>query len=125
MSDPTKQFFDDLAARGHVPLLKSSSGTLRFDLEGAGRAAHWYVTIKRGDVSVSHDSAEADCVVRTGKELFDRMATGTANATAAALRGLVDTGGDLRLIIQFQRLFPGPPGDSADRDEAGYARRPT
>jgi hypothetical protein len=125
VSDPTKQFFDDLAARGHVPLLKSSSGTLRFDLEGAGRTAHWYVTIKRGDVSVSHDSAEADCVVRTGKELFDRMATGTANATAAALRGLVDTGGDLRLIIQFQRLFPGPPRDSADRDEAGYARRPT
>jgi len=124
VSDPTKQFFADLAARGHVPLLKSSSGTLRFDLEGAGRTAHWYVTIRKGDVSVSHDTAEADCVVRTGKELFDRMATGTANATAAALRGLVDTAGDLRLIIQFQRLFPGPPGDSADRDEAGYARRP-
>src|SRR5450759_5876927 len=89
MSDPTKQFFDDLAAHGHVPLLKSSSGTLRFDLEGAGRTAHWYVTIKKGDVSVSHDIAEADCVVGTGKELFDRMAAGTANATAAALRGPV------------------------------------
>jgi SCP-2 sterol transfer family len=125
MSDPTKQFFDDLAAHGHVPLLKSSSGTLRFDLEGAGRTAHWYVTIKRGDVSVSHDTAAADCVVRTGKELFDRMAAGTANATAAALRGLVATEGDLRLIIQFQRLFPGPPRSGADRDEAGYARRPT
>jgi SCP-2 sterol transfer family len=125
MSDPAKQFFDDLAARGHVPLLKSSSGTLRFDLESAGRTAHWYVTIKKGDVSVSHDTSEADCVVRTAKELFDRMATGTANATAAALRGLVATKGDLRLIIQFQRLFPGPPRSHADRDEAGYARRPT
>ena len=45
MSDPTKQFFDDLAARGHVPLLNSTSGTLRFDLEGGGRTAHWYVTV--------------------------------------------------------------------------------
>jgi len=125
MSDPTKQFFADLAARGHVPLLKSSSGTLRFDLAGGGRTAHWYVTIEKGDVSVSHDTAEADCVVRSGKELFDRMAAGTANATSAALRGLVATEGDLRLIIQFQRLFPGPPRTCADRGEAGYARRPT
>jgi hypothetical protein len=123
MSDPTKQFFDELAARGHVPLLKSSSGTVRFDLEGGGRPAHWYVTIKNGDVSVSHDTSEADCVVRTGKELFDRMAAGTANATAAALRGLVAPVGDLRLLIQFQRLFPGPPRGRVDRDEAGYARR--
>ena len=125
MSDPTKQFFDDLAARGHVPLLNSTSGTLRFDLEGGGRTAHWYVTIKKGDVSVSHDTVEADCVVRTGKELFDRMAAGMANAIAAALRGLVVSVGDLRLLIQFQRLFPGPPRDYADRDEAGYARRAT
>jgi hypothetical protein len=125
MSDPTKQFFDDLAARGHVPLLNSTSGTLRFDLEGGGRTAHWYVTIEKGDVSVSHDTAEADCVVRTGKELFDRMAAGTANATAAALRGLVASVGDLRLLIQFQRLFPGPPRGFAERDEAGYARRAT
>ena len=125
MSDPTKQFFDDLAARGHVPLLKSSSGTLRFDLIGGGRTAHWYVTIRKGDVSVTHDIVEADCVVRTGKELFDRMAAGTANATAAALRGLIAPQGDLSLIIQFQRLFPGPPADCADRSEAGYARRAT
>ena len=125
MSDPTKQFFDDLAARGHVPLLNSTSGTLRFDLEGGGRTAHWYVTIEKGDVSVSHDTVEADCVVRTGKELFDRMAAGMANAIAAALRGLVAPVGDLRLLIQFQRLFPGPPRDYADRDEAGYARRAT
>jgi len=76
-------------------------------------------------VSVSHDTAEADCVVRTGKELLDRMAAGTANATTAALRGLVAPVGDLGLFIQFQHPFPGPPRDSADRDEAGYVRRPT
>jgi SCP-2 sterol transfer family len=125
MSDPTKQFFDDLAARGHVPLLNSTSGTLRFDLEGGGRTAHWYVTIEKGEVSVSHDTAQADCVVRTGKELFDRMAAGTANTTTAALRGLVASVGDLRLLVQFQRLFPGPPRGCAERDEAGYARRAT
>ena len=123
MSDPTKEFFDDLAARGHVPLLKGTSGTLRFDLEDEGRTAHWHVKIDRGRVSVSHDEAEADCVVRADKELFDRMTAGMANATAAALRGLMEPAGDLSLLVQFQRLFPGPPGDRTDRDEAGYARR--
>ena len=123
MSDPTTQFFADLAARGHVPLLTSTSGTLRFDLEGGGAIAHWYVTIKKGDVSVSHAAGGVDCVVRTDKELFDRMAAGTANAMAASLRGLVAPVGDLRLLIQFQRLFPGPAGGCTDRGAAGYVRR--
>ena len=61
--------------------------------------------------------------MRADKELFDRLASGTANAMAAALRGVVDAEGDLQLIVQFQRLFPGPPPGGDDRDEAGYARR--
>jgi len=123
MSDPTKEFFAELEARGHVPMLGSTSGTLRFDLADGARVEHWYVTIHRGDVSVTHDEGAADCVVGTEKELFDRMASGTANAMAAALRGLTTPAGDLRLIIQFQRLFPGPPAGCDERAEAGYARR--
>jgi hypothetical protein len=125
MSDPTSTFFADLAARGHVPMLGGTSGTLRFDLEHGKRVDHWYVTIHRGDVSVTRDRGDADCVVAGSRELFDRMASGTANSMAAALRGLVKPAGDLRLIIQFQRLFPGPPGSVVERTEAGYARRPS
>jgi hypothetical protein len=124
MSDPTSDFFADLAARGQVPMLRSTTGTLRFDLEDGGRMEHWYVTIKRGAVEVTHDEDDADCEVRASKELFDRLASGTANAMAAALRGLVLAVGDLSLVISFQRLFPGPPADS-HREEAGYARRAT
>lgn len=123
MSDPTSEFFAALSARGHAPMLRGTSGTLRFDLEHDGRVEHWYVAIHRGDVRVTHDTGDADCVVATSQELFDRMAAGTANATAAALRGLVVPVGDLRLIIQFQRLFPGPSREGEPRTEAGYARR--
>ena len=122
MSDPTSEFFSGLAARGQVPMLRSSGGTIRFDLEDGDRVEHWYVTIKRGTVTVSHDRGDADCAVSASKELFDRLASGTANAMAAALRGLVQAGGDLSLLISFQRLFPGPPADS-HREQAGYARR--
>ena len=133
MSDPTSECFADLAERGHVPMLGSTSGTLRFDLADGARVDHWYVTIRRGDVSVTHGEGDADCVVGADRELFDRMASGAANAMAAAerafhvaggaLRGLVTPAGDLRLIIQFQRLFPGPPAGCEERAEAGYARR--
>jgi hypothetical protein len=123
MSDPTTEFFVRLERRGHEPMLARTSGTIRFDLDGPHETEHWYVRIRKGDLTVTRDDDEADCVVRAGKELFDRLASGTANAMAAALRGLVEPIGDLQLIVQFQRLFPGPPPGYGDRGEAGYARR--
>jgi len=123
MSDPTRDFFAGLAERGHEPMLQRTSGTLRFDLSGPRETEHWFVRIHRGDLTVTHGEDEADCVIRTDKELFDRLASGTANAMAAALRGVVEPLGDLQLIVQFQRLFPGPPPGRGDRGAAGYARR--
>jgi putative sterol carrier protein len=123
MSDPTSEFFTALEQRGREPMLQRTSGTLRFDLADGGVVEHWYVRISKGALTVTHDEDHADCVVRADKELFDRLASGTANAMAAALRGVVEPSGDLQLIVQFQRLFPGPPRGCEDREEAGYARR--
>lgn len=123
MTDPTHEFFADLERRGHEPMLGRTSGTLRFDLAGPHEVEHWYVRIRKGDLTVTRSEDEADCVIRTDKELFDRLTSGTANAMAAALRGVVEPLGDLQLIVQFQRLFPGPPVDHEGRGEAGYARR--
>jgi len=124
MSDATNDFFAGLERRGHEPMLGRTSGTLRFDLTGPGEVEHWHVRIRRGDLTITRGEDEADCVIRAEKELFDRLASGTANAMAAALRGVVEPVGDLQLIVQFQRLFPGPPS-RGDRGAAGYARRPS
>jgi putative sterol carrier protein len=67
------------------------------------------VTVTKGDVAVSNANLEADSVVRTTKALFDDMATGRVNATAATLRGVLHAGGNLGLVMSFQRLFPAPP----------------
>jgi putative sterol carrier protein len=123
MSDPTSEFFTSLAQRGREPMLQRTSGTLRFDLAGGEEVEHWYVRIRKGALTVTHDEDHADCVVRADKELFDRLASGTANAMAAALRGVVEPMGELQLIVQFQRLFPGPPRGCEEREDAGYARR--
>ncbi len=123
MSDPTSDFFAGLMSRGHEPMLQRTSGTLRFDLADGEEVEHWHVAIRKGDLTVTRGEDEADCVVSADKELFDRLASGTTNAMAAALRGVVAPTGDLQLIIQFQRLFPGPPAGREDREAAGYARR--
>ncbi len=108
-ADPTATFFEELAKRGHEPILANTSGTLRFELRNGRRTEYWYVTIEKGDVTVSNASDDADAVVRCDKALFDEMATGRANAMAAQLRGVLESEGDLGLVMSFQRLFPSPP----------------
>lgn len=108
-TDPTGRFFQGLAERGHEPLLANASGTLRFDIADGGRVERWLVSIQDGDVSVSKRSSSADSVLRVDRAVFDRLVTGEANATAGVLRGLVEPRGDPGLLLQFQRIFPGPP----------------
>jgi putative sterol carrier protein len=110
MTDATTDFFERLGARGHEPLLEKATGTLRLELSNGKRKARWLVTVKKGDVTVSHANAKADCVARMDQALFDQIVTGTENATAALLRGSVSVEGNPQLLVLFQRLFPGPPG---------------
>jgi putative sterol carrier protein len=109
MTDPTTEFFAELARRAHEPLLEKATGTIRFDLVQGKRKSHWLVALDKGDVTVSRRNTRADSTIRTDKALFDRLVTGHANAMAAVLRGTVTIEGDPELLIFFQRLFPGPP----------------
>jgi putative sterol carrier protein len=108
MIDATEEFFDQLRGHGHEPLLENARGTLRFDLVNGKRTDHWLVAIMKGDITASRERAEADCVVRMDRALFDGIASGKQNAMAAVLRGAVAIDGDLELLRLFQRLFPGP-----------------
>ena len=107
--DATATFFEALAERGREPILAGTSGTLRFELGSGRRREYWYVAISKGDVTAARTNAEADAVVRCDKALFDGMATGRVNATAAMLRGALQAEGDLGLLMSFQRLFSAPP----------------
>jgi len=120
--DPTALFFRELAARGHEPILGRASGTIRFDLADGDRVERWFVTVKKGDITVSHKNSRADAVAHVEKALFDQIAAGTENAMAALLRGAFRPEGDLALLLCFQRVLPGPPSRK-DAPEAGYARR--
>ena len=110
MPDPTEGFFAGLAERAQHPALRRTSGSIRIDIERDGKLAHWRLDIRGGQVAVSRSGDAADCVIGTPAKLFDELATGKANAMAAALRNELTLEGDPGFLVRFQRLFPAPTG---------------
>ncbi len=106
----TAEFFGALATKSHEPLLETATGTIRWDVGEGKDLEHWFVTVKKGDVTVSNKDAKADSIVFVDRKLFDDLAAGKANVTASFLRGRLRGEGDIGLALSFQRLFPGPPG---------------
>ena len=107
-SDPIAEFFAELGRRGHEPLLEKAKGSARFDVVDGKRTERWLLTIDRGDLRVSRKNAAADCVLRVDRPTFERAVSGKLNLMAAVLRGEVAVGGDPRLLVLLQRLFPRP-----------------
>jgi SCP-2 sterol transfer family len=120
--DATAAFFDELASRGHEPVLARTSGTLRFDIADGDRVEHWYVTIRKGDIDVARKRGRADSLLALDHSLADEIFGGRTNVIARMLRGQVHIEGDLAVMMQFQRLLPRPAG-SRELPTAGYAKR--
>jgi alkyl sulfatase BDS1-like metallo-beta-lactamase superfamily hydrolase len=123
MTGSISGFFDELASRGHEPLLRKVTGSARFDVVAGQRTERWLVTIDNGDIRVSREDAPADCVLRADKASFDRAVAGELNLMAAVLRGEVAVEGDPRLVVRLQRLFPRPQGGGAQRQPVGSVGR--
>jgi hypothetical protein len=123
MTDPTSEFFEELAQRDHEPLLENTSGTIRFDVTNGKKTDHWFVRIDKGDVTVSHRGGEADASVVGSKAIFDTITSGNASAVAAVLRGTLAVDGDVRLLSLLRRLLPDPPAGKRTAAGAGRSRR--
>jgi len=107
MTDATAEFFDALARRGHDPMLGRFKGSVRFDVKSGNRTEHIRVAFKQGDITVTRDEEDADCVVRADRSLLNACAAGEKNIMAAFLRGEVALQGDPQLLVIFQRILPG------------------
>ena len=107
-----------------MQLLEGRSGTVLVELKNGEKAEakRWYVTIHRGDVSVSRSGSKPDCVLRTDSKTFEAIVTGKLNAMPALLRGLVEMEGRVDLMVALQTLFR-PSAGAADQRTAGYAGR--
>jgi putative sterol carrier protein len=124
MVDATAKFFGDLESGGLQPLLAKATGSLRFELSEGKAVERWRVDIRKGEIAVSHKAGAADCVLRSSKSLFDKLASGRENAMAAVLRGGLTVEGDIDLLLAFQRILPSPPRRrAAHQSTSGRARK--
>ena len=121
--DVTDRFFDDLAQRGHEPLLRKARGTIKFEIVDGNRVDRRIVAIDRGAITVSRRNSACDGVIRADKAVFESIASGRSNPIAAVLRNELAVQGDWRLLVLVQRLFPGPPKSRPTRRTAGYSKR--
>jgi putative sterol carrier protein len=122
MAGVRERFFEQVGKQGHVPLLEHASGTVLVEISDGGPTEQWYVTIHRGDVSVSRKGAAPDCTIRTDGATFDAVITGKVSPMPALLRGLLEVEGRINLLVALQALFQ-PSAGGAKEPAAGYARR--
>ncbi|MGO9456711.1 MAG: SCP2 sterol-binding domain-containing protein [Acidimicrobiales bacterium] len=108
--EAVEAFFADLSTRGSIPLLRDVKGTIRFDVSSETGVKRWAVTLQEGEVAVSNRNAKADAVVAVDRTLFNEIAEGRKNAMAAVIRGAMVITGDMRMVLAFQRFFPGSLG---------------
>ena len=124
MAQTTRRFFATLAEHKDAPAFRALSGTIRCDLKDGKRTQHWYITVHRGEVGVSHSRDKADCVFSTDVATFEAILSGKMNAFAAVLRGACTFEGRARMLVALQSFFTPSEGAPIQR-AAGYARRPT
>ena len=104
MSDALTDFLDGLAARGHEPLLATTTGSVCLEVsDGEERRV---VSIDNGNIEVVAGDGSADCTLRASRDTLERVAAGEINAMAAVLRGAITIEGNWALLVRFQRLFP-------------------
>ncbi|GAB3348866.1 SCP2 sterol-binding domain-containing protein [Micromonospora halotolerans] len=124
MSDPIEAFFAQLARQAPERLLRRTTGTIRFELEGTDGLDVWHVTIHQGRLAVAHRARYADTVIRTRRDFFLRMARGEAKPLTAWLRNDIVAEGHFRFVVLLERLFPAPPGTRHPRVRAGERGEP-
>jgi hypothetical protein len=120
--DAVTAFFEDLGSRGYDPLLRSVSGAVRFDLVSGKTTERWLVTIRKGELTVSHKNIATDAVIRLSRALLERVASGQTNILPAVLRGEVVLEGDYRLMAAIRRLFRARQAARQPQKAAGYAQ---
>jgi hypothetical protein len=108
MTDPTEEFFEGLNERPLPDRLHKINGSIRLDLLRDGELDHWFVAVAGGTVSVSRENRDADCVITTSKELFDRIVSGEASLNASLYQAALGLEGNYQMLGVFRNLLPGP-----------------
>ena len=58
MTEPTRGFFADAPRAASADAPAAVDRLVRFDVADGERTEHWYLHIRKGDVTVSHDDGD-------------------------------------------------------------------
>src|SRR3989440_10237914 len=106
MAENTRAFFEEIAARGYDPSLRRIKGTCRFEI---ARAGTWVLSIQDAALTVTEMPADADLVLASDAQDFDRIVRGEVDPFIAALQGKLTISGHLALFpLVVLRFFPAP-----------------
>ena len=75
---------------------------LELDEDGAGQ---WRVEVDDGKVTVSDGAGDADAVISTSQETFEKIIAGEQNPTSAYMTGKLKVKGDMGAAMKLQKLF--------------------
>jgi putative sterol carrier protein len=97
-----KEFFDSLETRADASKTAGMTNSYLFDIEGAGT---WTVSVADGKVSVTDGGEDADAVITTSQETFEKIVSGEQNPTSAYMTGKLKVKGDMGAAMKLQKLF--------------------
>jgi putative sterol carrier protein len=97
-----REFFESLESRVDQSKTAGMNNSYLFDIEGAGK---WTVRVEDGNVKVSEGGEDADAVISTSEETFEKIASGDQNPTSAYMTGKLKVKGDMGAAMKLQKLF--------------------
>jgi len=102
MAETVQDFFANLASRADSAKTAGMTNSYLFDIEGAGQ---WKVDVDDGAVTVSEGGGDADAVITTSQETFEKIVAGEQNPTSAYMTGKLKIKGDMGAAMKLQKLF--------------------
>jgi putative sterol carrier protein len=97
-----KEFFESLESRADASKTAGMTNSYLFDVEGAGK---WTVSVDNGKVTVTEGGENADAIISTSAETFEKIVSGEQNPTSAYMTGKLKVKGDMGAAMKLQKLF--------------------
>jgi putative sterol carrier protein len=102
MAETVQEFFQNLESRADPGKTAGMTSSYVFDIHGAGQ---WRVEVDDGKVTVADGAGDADAVISTSKETFEKIIAGEQNPTSAYMTGKLKVKGDMGAAMKLQKLF--------------------
>jgi putative sterol carrier protein len=102
MADAVQEFFANLESKTDTEKTAGMSNSYVFDIEGVGE---WKVDVDDGKVTVTEGGGDADVVISTSQETFEKIVAGDVNPTSAYMTGKLKIKGDMGAAMKLQKLF--------------------